>query len=184
MVKLLRRAPVLLHGEHPSVFEIALVYGVGTAGALLIVVQNRTLTAFQTLILFILALDVLGGVIANSTHSTNQWYHERPVQIRLLFVIVHFVHPLLAVLVIDPGHWAFFACTYLVMLVATFIVLLMPQAYPQRPTAFAFFLAGVLAVSYFAQPIAPLVWFAPAYLAKLIVCFSVDHYGTRSQAVR
>lgn len=188
MSNVLRRLPVLLHGEHPAPLNVALVYIVGLLAAFFIVSQSLTavaLSPFQVVVLFILALDICGGVVANSTPATNRWYHERPLMIRLVFVLVHAVHPLVAVLVLDPGNWLFFGALYAYMLLTTTILLLLPflprVTISQRPLAFAFFALGVVGASYVLDPVVTLQWFAPAYFAKLIIGFAVDYTGAHAR---
>lgn len=186
MSTLLHRIPVLLHGERPALLDVLLVYAVGVSVGGLIVAQSTAdgapLPMIEAVVLFVLALDVTGGVIANSTQATNRWYQGRPLQIRLLFVAVHFAHPLVAVVVFDPGNWTFFAAVYLYMLLAASVVLLLPPSVSQRPVAFALYVIGVTGAVYLLEPVTALLWFVPAYFAKLIVCFAVDHYGTRQHA--
>lgn len=175
----LKRIEAPVHGDNPQPFEMAIIYTVGVLAAVFVVgyglATGIALSLGQMIVLFLVTLDVTSGAVANATHSTNSWYRQRGLWLRLLFVTVHFVHPLLAVLFLDPGNWTFFWATYLYMLAATSLLLLMPRTRSQRPVAFALFVLGVVGATYLLSTPVLLQWFAPAYFAKLILGFAVDH---------
>jgi hypothetical protein len=177
-------APV--HGANPRPREMALTYLVGVLAGIFVVWQGMgqsvALSPVQIVVLFVVALDVVSGIVANATRSTNVWYRQRPLWGRLLFVAVHFAHPLLAVLFLDAGNWTFFWAVYLYTLATTSILLTMPQSESQRPLAFAFYAVGVIGVIYLVPAAPTLHWFAPAFFAKLILAFGVDHYNTQPSA--
>lgn len=181
----LRNLETPVHGANPRPRGMALTYIVGVLAGIFVVWQGQrlhSLSPVQIVVLFVVALDVVSGIVANATRSTNVWYRQRPLWGRLLFVAVHFVHPLLAVLFVDAGNWTFFWAVYLYMLATTSILLTMPPTESQRPLAFAFYAVGVIGVIYLA-PVAPILhWFAPTFFAKLILAFSVDHYNTQPSA--
>lgn len=184
MLQRLNQLDVLVHGESPRPMEMLILYATGVIGGLFLVVQAQStassLTIPQMIVLFILALDVIGGVIANITRSTSTWYHQRPLHTRMLFLLMHFVHPMVAVMVLDPGNWFFFWRVYLYMLLAGGMVLLIRNTETQRPVALALYVIGLMLAIYLLQPADMLRWFAPVYFAKLIICFAVDHYEIRT----
>jgi hypothetical protein len=182
----MKRLEAPVHGDNPQPFEMALTYAVGVlAGVFLVAYElaaGIALSFWQIGVLFLVTLDVVSGIIANATQSTNAWYRRRALWVRLLFVVVHFVHPLLAMIFLDPGNWTFFWGIYLYMLATTFTLLFMPSAQAQRPLAFAFFAVGVFGAIYLLPTGVLLQWFAPAYFAKLILAFAVDHYDTQQES--
>jgi len=182
MSGILHQLSALVHGETPRPLETALTYLVGVLVAAFIVAQSLASGAIigvlESVVLFIVVMDVMSGVIANTTRSTSSFYRQRPIALQVGFLIVHAVHLLAIVLVLDPGNWAYFGGVYLYMLAAGTIVLLTPGEL-QRPLAFTLYGVGVVGVAYLLAPGAALAWVAPLYFAKLIVGFAVDHYGVR-----
>jgi len=183
MAQVLDKIGVLTHGENAKQSELNLTYLVGTIAGIIVVAQSLSSGTIESLVqivvLFLVAMDVVSGVIANSTRSTNTWYHQRAFHWQFLFLVVHIVHPLLAVLVLDPGNWLYLGGVYLYMLIAGSIVLRLASGDWQRPVAVALFVLGVIISVYWLNPAPAMAWFAPLYFAKLIICFSVDYYGVR-----
>ena len=181
----MKRMEAPVHGDNPQPFEMVLTYAVGVlAGVFLVgygLATGIALSFWQMGVLFLVALDVVSGIVANATQSTNAWYRRRALWVRLLFIVVHFMHPLLAMIFVDPGNWTFFWGVYLYMIATTLTLLFMPSAQAQRPLAFAFFAVGVFGAIYLLPTSVLLQWFAPAYFAKLILAFAVDHYDTRAE---
>lgn len=180
----MKRLEAPVHGDNPSRFEMVLTYAVGVLAAIFVVgyglAQGIALSLWQMVVLFVVTLDVASGAVANATHSTNTWYRRRALWVRLLFVVVHFVHALLVVLLLDAGNWVFFWAVYGYMLISTLVLLLMPPTQAQRTLAFAFFVVGVMGATYLLSTPVLLQWFAPVYFAKLILGFAVDHYATQA----
>lgn len=186
MNKTLATMSALIHGDRPTPLTTALLYATGTIAAIFLLVVNttggQTLTVLQGVVLFVLALDMNSGIVANFTRSTNGWYWRRGVGLRVVFVLVHVIHPLLAVLVLAPGQWGFFWATWLYMLLATGVLLLAPVSGIRKPLAAAFFAIGVVVAPYLLAPPMVLAWFVPVYFAKLILGFATDHYGSAPRA--
>lgn len=171
----------LLHGDNPDPREMALTYALGTVSTIFIIAfslnAGTELSVLQIVVLAVLALDIVGGVIANSTRSTNTWYRERSLGAQFLFLAVHAFHPLVAVLVLDPGNWLYFGFVYLYMLATASVVLMLARTDYQRPVAYGLYIVGLILALYLLNPAPAIVWLAPVYFTKLIVCFAVDHYG-------
>lgn len=186
MQSILNKLGVLAHGEGATPRETVLVYGVGLVATAFILVQNlnsgAVSTTLEIIVLALVTLDVISGVVANATRSTNVWYRQRGFGAQFMFLVVHIVHLLVAVLVLDPGNWLFLGAVYLYMLIAGTVVLLIQSAELQRPAAYGLYVFGVIGAVYLLAPAPVLLWFAPVYFAKLIICFAVDHYGARAQS--
>ncbi|NNJ12268.1 hypothetical protein EKD04_018225 [Chloroflexales bacterium ZM16-3] len=174
----------LLHGDSPTPITLALIYGLGLSagGALALLGLQSGYNWWQTLVLFVVALDVFGGAVANGTRSTNIWYASRPAALSYGFLAVHAIHPLLVAWLLPGGSWPLFWFIYLYMLAAGSLVVRLRRQPFHLPVALAALSAGFLLYTYlFALPL-PLRWFGYIFFSKLIVGFAVDHYGASREA--
>ncbi|MEM7334089.1 MAG: hypothetical protein AAF490_18535 [Chloroflexota bacterium] len=154
-----------------------MVYIVGITTAIFVITQllgEVTLGQWELIILFVIVVDVAGGVVANSTRSTNAWYHKQSLWVRLIFIGMHFIQPLTVMLILAPGNWLFFWTHYLYMLIATAVLWLLPPHLNQRSVSFGLWLLGVIGLQAWGGTPSLLNWFTAVYLAKLILCFAVD----------
>jgi len=124
----------------------------------------------RAVIVGFLALDVVGGVVTNSTSSAKRWYHRSGQGLRqhLPFVASHAIQLLLVAWLFLDGNWPFFAIYYGFLLTGT-IVLHVSPLYLRRPLAMALLIvAVVLDRLVLASPFG-LEWFVPLFFAKLFV---------------
>lgn len=130
-------------------------------------------TWWQALVAGVLALDVTGGVTANATTAAKRWYH-RPGQgwpEHMGFIAIHFVHPLLVVLVFG-GSTLWFGAIYGWLLLASVIVLASPR-YLQRPVALLLYLVALLVAAFVESGVPGFGWLVPALFLKLLVAHLV-----------
>ena len=129
---------------------------------------------WQYIIAGILALDVLGGVTANSLNSCKRFYHS-PVKSEetgftalaknhTLFTLMH-VHPLLIGLLF--ASWQYGLIWYPALIVSSLIVLGAP-IYLQRPLAMGIIMTAILVNFYLIQPISGFEWLIPALFLKIV----------------
>ncbi|MBJ7538717.1 hypothetical protein [Marinomonas transparens] len=118
----------------------------------------------------LLAFDIAGGVITNSTSSAKRWYHrkEQTFSKHFSFVVLHLFHLLLVswVYLSLDLLWVGYSGGYL--LVAAIIILLVPQ-YLQRTISLLFYAIAVLLVLYAFETPYGLEWFLPLFYLKLLV---------------
>ncbi|MCA9968973.1 MAG: hypothetical protein KC425_02100 [Anaerolineales bacterium] len=127
-------------------------------------------SGWQQAVAALLAFDLVGGVITNATATAKRWYH-RPGQgfaAHFGFVAVHFLHPLLVAWLFRGGDWAYFAASYLYLLLAAAAILALPL-YLQRPAALACAVGGLALSLYAFTPTPGLEWFLPVFYLKLLV---------------
>lgn len=168
----------VIHGKSPSSIDLLLVHGLGLSFAsALLLAHGSALTLLQALILFELAWDLVGGMVANATRSTNDWYANLPRWMRITFVAIHIFHPLLAMWAFPAANPFMFIGLYFFMLIGAMPVLQINAPSVQKPAAMALLAAGFLLFSLIPVGEPALAWFAPVYLTKLIYSFSVDHYA-------
>jgi len=124
----------------------------------------------QYLIAGLLTVDIVGGIITNSTSSAKRWFHREGQGFtqHMGFIFVHFVQLSMyswafldfdIVWVAVVGGYMVFACT----------VILKTPLYLQRPVALtAYSLSIVLSTYWFDAP-QGLEWFLPLFYLKLLV---------------
>lgn len=161
-------------GPGTTAAENMLIFAVSIGGTILLLAHsaNRQLdwTALQVVLVALLALDLLGGVVANATTAAKRWYH-RPGQTErdhLGFIAVHFIHPLLIALVFREADWGYFVVTYGYLMGAALLILRVPL-YLQRPVALTIYLGGLALGLMVFTPAAGLEWFLPVFYLKLLV---------------
>ena len=154
--------------------EIVLVLGTGIlGGCLLIAYQYFAALGWgfvQILVGALVAFDVAGGVVANSTSTAKRWYHreEQGVKQHAGFVVLHFIHPILIVLFFTQLDWIYFITVYGYLLISAGIVLATPL-YLKRPMSMVMVSGAVLLNSYVISVIPGFEWFLPIFILKLVV---------------
>lgn len=168
------RVTELLFGKQPERSDLLLILATAVCGAALVMRQTGALTPLQQIILLVLALDVLGGMVANVTRATNNWYASRAPALSYLFLAVHAAQPLIAVLFLNADG-AFFTYLYGYSLIAGSMVIRWRHTPSHRGLAAALMVLGMVGYSTFITPPPYLAWFGYAYLFKLVYAFAVDH---------
>jgi hypothetical protein len=84
-----------LHGKEASIFSIVLVYFTGIIfGVFFFFLSKDFHSVFHRWLLAVIACDMGGGVVANMSQSTSDYYAKRP-KTRWIFIFLHIIHPLL-----------------------------------------------------------------------------------------
>jgi hypothetical protein len=133
-------------------------------------------TVWQYVIAGLIALDVLGGVVANALNSCKRFYHA-PLQAEetglmalvknhYVFAALH-VQPLIVGLIFGNLNWVHGLGWYTILLVASVLVLQLPL-YLQRPFAFGMIMFAILLNSYIIPPIPGFEWLIPALFLKIV----------------
>jgi hypothetical protein len=136
----------------------------------------QTLVWYQNLVLWLLFLDISGGVVANLSEGTNNYYNARP-NARWLFIAIHIQPLLLAVVLESPINIAFAVWLY-TLICASIINSLRAMVY-HRLLAGALLATAIIVyvLSDVTLPI-PITLAYILYMMKVIYSFSVDHTGT------
>ncbi len=124
----------------------------------------------QYVLAALLTLDMLGGIITNSTSSAKRWFHREGegFKAHMGFIALHFIQ-------LTLYSWLFLGLDLIwvaqvggFMMLSCAAVLLTPL-YLQRPTALTLYsLALVLSLYVFEAP-AHLEWFLPLFYLKLLI---------------
>jgi hypothetical protein len=133
-------------------------------------------TWWQYLIAGLLALDVLGGVVANALNSCKRFYHS-PLQPEetgftalaknhLAFTSFH-VHPLLVGLFFGNLNWGYGLFWYAALILCSVLILRSPL-YLQRPLALGSIMIAILLNMYIIPPVLGFEWLVPALFLKIV----------------
>jgi len=134
--------------------------------------NNIGLPVWKSILLFILYADIAGGVISNFSTSTKDYYRTNE-SLRLPFILLHLIHPALFILIF-PDYTDYFIYVGLFTILACLILSRINQIEIQITTALFLFLLGTSFSFCFKIPVNFLFSFAPLFMTKLIIGFSID----------
>lgn len=134
-----------------------------------------TLPLLNQSILMLLAIDITGGVIANLTYGTDQYYSTRK-KARLLFIGIH-IQPMLIFLFANLPLWIGFVLWLYTIFCA--LVLEHLKNHPSQKVFAGFDLfIGIVILFTFQKSLTPFVIFLMLmFLFKVLYSFSVNHYS-------
>ena len=172
--------PDSLFGTGATALEQSLVWIFGLAGTGLLGWHwwqaHLPWNWWQYGIAALIALDVLGGVVANSLNSCKRYYHaplhseEMGVNAlaknHLVFTAFH-VHTILIGLLFGGLNWTYGVFWYALMMLAAFLLLRLPL-YLHRPAALGTIMLAILLKFYFIPPVSGFEWVVPALFLKII----------------
>lgn len=125
----------------------------------------------QYLVATLLTVDMLGGIITNSSSSAKRWFHRdsRGVAQHLGFVAIHFLQlALFSWAFLNFDLWWILSTGSYMMISA--LIILNTSLHIRRPVALSLYaLSLVLASQYFESALG-LEWFLPLFYLKLLVC--------------
>ena len=166
-------------GTGSTHIEQAIVCAGGVIGTGIVIwhasTQSLPWAWWQYAIAALLALDVLGGVIANSLNSCKRYYHSpvKPEETgftalaknHFVFTLLH-VHPILIGLLFSLNlQYGIF--WYLALVLSSLLVLAIPL-YLQRAAAMGIIMTAILANYYMIQPVSGFEWLIPALFLKIV----------------
>jgi hypothetical protein len=175
MFAIMRSPLILLHGERPSAGGLILTYTVAIFAALVVVVRPAARPSlflwWEIAIAALVAADLAGGVVANFTESTNHFY-ARKKRLRVIYLLLHLLYPLVLFFVMN-GPVEIWAAIPLFTVAGALLVTALPPPV-QPPVAAAVVAVGLMVAFSWHVITPPLVWFAPLFLVKLVLGFSVQ----------
>ena len=167
-----------LHGKRTSLFSLILVYFSSLTISLIVTYYAlpKNFPIWKTILFVVAIMDIGGGVIANFTNSTNQYYQNKS-NLRIIFISLHVIHPILFI-ILFPTESTLFIFMGVYTLFSCFILNMIRVRETQR--LIAVFLLTVGTIIIFAIPcninflrLLPILFFL-----KLILGFSVNHFTT------
>ncbi|MFJ4876985.1 hypothetical protein ACIP93_17450 [Streptomyces sp. NPDC088745] len=164
--------------------EITISLGAAAVGAALasVLALRAPLPWPACVVLALVAFDLFGGAVVNSTRSAKRWYHRpgRTARHHLLFVAAHGQPFLLAWAV--PGYgWTTALLVYVSVAAAAVLVTVAPAPL-RRPVAFALTALVLVLVTGPADVPDAVAWFAPLLLVKLLLAHLLPEADTGSDA--
>jgi len=121
-----------------------------------------------------LGMDMIGGVVTNSTSAAKRWYHREGqgyVQ-HMTFISIHAMQIAAVAFLFCPREdrqWFYFLAVYGPLLVSSVVVLSVPL-YLQRPVAMSLVSAAIpLSMSKVLPETPGMEWFIPLLFLKLLV---------------
>jgi hypothetical protein len=165
---------VELFGRVTTAFDMLaiIISSISFAALTLLLKWDTDISNFKLVILTVLALDIAGGVIANFTKGTNNYYSES-LRKRYMFVFFHLLQPSILIWIF-PNEFLAILGVSLFTLASSVIVLNIKKQYNQRIIAvtlllFSLFLSTLLNYS---DPLTKMIM--QLFSVKLILAFSVN----------
>jgi len=160
----------------PGATAAELLWQVGAAFAAAVAVPAYALVAglnwstLQLAVSGLIAMDLVGGVVTNSTAAGQRWYHRsgQGVPQHLAFAAIHIVQLLLVGWFFRSGDWIFVGVFYAYLMLAVTVVCLSPL-YLQRPIAMILVIGAVFLNHFAFTSAAGMEWFVPVYFVKLLI---------------
>ena len=161
-------------GRETTTFDllVIIISSVSFALLTLFVKWNADITIIKIIILTILALDIGGGVVANFTTGTNNYYAES-LRKRYLFVLFHLLQPSILIWIFPSELIAILGMS-LVTLTSSIIVLNIKKQYNQRIVAIVLLLLSLILSTLlpYTDPLTLVIMHF--FSLKLILAFSVN----------
>jgi hypothetical protein len=172
-----------LFGHETTVFDLLAIVtsSFSFAGIALFLSWNADISILKKVVLAMLALDVAGGVVANFTRGTNNYYADS-LRKRYLFIGLHLLQPLMLIWIF-PSDLIAILCVSLFTLTSSILVLNINNKDNQRVGAITLLLVCFLlsAVSNFNEPLAQMT--LQLFSIKLIFAFSVIWTTTNKREI-
>lgn len=163
-----------LVGPDTTAVESGLILGSGLAFAGGVIgyalLADLGWNLLQLVLVAVIACDIAGGIPGNATLASTRWYH-RPSQRRrdhFKFVAIHVVHLSVLAVMFPTVSWVAAGVIYGYLLVATAVVLVLPEML-QQPVATTLLAGGILLSLYGPSLGAVFAWVAPFLYVKLVL---------------
>lgn len=168
-----------IFGKRSTVLELALTLSacIGISALILLYTYSEwiRLGLWRGIGMILLALDINGGVIANFTRSTNDYYKSKPKG-RILFLLIHVQPIILAVLFGDYFIPCMIIWAYTIA--SAFVVNSLMQHPAQKSIAAVFTAVGMCILILFFSSLPRLLLITLMFfLWKVAFSFAVDHYA-------
>ena len=165
-----------LSGPGATAAELWLQFAFALAAAAAIIVgaklQRWGWSVGQLTVVAVVAFDISGGVVTNSTSAGKRWYHRpgRTPRHHFSFVALHGVHLGVVAVAFFPSANQLALYGYAYLLAAAAIQLAAP-AYLRRPVAAMQMMVGIVIGLYALDAPLHLEWLLPGMFLKLLVAY-------------
>ena len=137
-----------------------------------ILANDLDLSLLKNIVLVLLTLDIGGGVVANFTEGTNNYYADSK-QKQYFFVLLHVIQPLLLGWIFPLASIALFSSTLYTLLCTLFIINI-KEHHTQRIIAATLLILGIMLLFLLKPYHAAIQLIIVAYSLKLILAFAVN----------
>lgn len=165
-----------LFGHNATKRSIVLVIATATIGAWCVLKfssPESDTTFWSQLGVALIAFDLIGGAVSNLSIATSLHYQATTFFRRVAFFLGHIAQPL-AYAYLVGGSVVSAVLLWLYAMVAGVSIMRSPKGFQLEVGAAASVLGFIVFGSDLLEPIGG-SWFAPVYLLKLLIGFSVDH---------
>jgi len=163
-----------LFGRETTTFDLLaiVISSFSFAGLTLILKWNANISIIKIIMLTVLSLDIAGGVVANFTTGTNNYYAES-LRKRYLFVLFHLLQPSILIWIF-PSELIAILGVSLFTLTSSIIVLNIKKQYNQRIVAISLLLLSLIISTLlpYTDPLTQIIMYF--FSLKLILAFSVN----------
>jgi len=161
-------------GRETSMFDLLaiIICSISFAVLTLFVKWNADITITKKIILTILALDIAGGVVANFTTGTNNYYAES-LRKRYFFVLFHLLQPSILIWIF-PSELLVILGVSLFTLTSSIIVLNVKKQYNQKIVAITLLLLCLILSTLLNYTDTLSQMIMQLFSIKLILAFSVN----------
>jgi hypothetical protein len=149
-----------------------IICSVSFAGLTLQQKWNAEISTFKLILLTILALDIAGGVIANFTKGTNNYYSES-LRKRYLFIFFHLLQPSILIWIFPNELQAILGIS-IYTLISSIIVLNVKKQYNQKIIAITLLLLCLILSTLLNYSDLLTQLLMQLFSLKLILAFSVN----------
>ena len=163
-----------LFGRETTKFDVlaSIICSVSFAGLTLQQKWNAEISTFKLILLTILALDIAGGVIANFTKGTNNYYSES-LRKRYLFIFFHLLQPSILIWIFPNELQAILGIS-IYTLISSIIVLNVKKQYNQKIIAITLLLLCLILSTLLNYSDLLTQLLMQLFSLKLILAFSVN----------
>ena len=173
-----------LFGRETTTFDLlaVVISSISFAGLTLALKWNDDISNFKLIILTILALDISGGVVANFTTGTTNYYAESSRK-RYVFVFFHLLQPSILIWIF-PNELRPILVISIFTLTSSIIVLNIKMHYIQRIAAITLLLLSFILSTLlnYSDPLLQIVMLF--FSIKLILAFSVNWISSDNDQTR
>jgi membrane glycosyltransferase len=163
-----------LFGRETTTFDLLaiVISSFSFAGLTLILKWNANISIIKIIMLTVVSLDIAGGVVANFTTGTNNYYAES-LRKRYLFVLFHLLQPSILIWIF-PSELIAILGVSLFTLTSSIIVLNIKKQYNQRIVAISLLLLSLILSTLlpYTDPLTQIIMHF--FSLKLILAFSVN----------
>lgn len=159
------------HGLEPNKKTLPILYSLTVALSIILCVYNYgKYELYQTIVIGILSLDLIGGILFNLTKSTKRFWQTSDVKLKTIFLFAHVLQPLVMAFFLRVDLILAFGL-FIYMFLCGFLLLKLNKEWNKifcvLMTAF-----GIYIFQEFNFPM-QYNWFLIAYLTKLLISFSL-----------